>query len=65
MKVIIDNKSMKVEVSRNNKILKSKDLTREEYSSLMVECSGDMIDSVRLANKLFKGKRFTFTGLDK
>jgi hypothetical protein len=52
---------MKAIVSSKDTILKEKDLTVEEYGELMRELiPEEMLDTVRLADKLFKSKNFTF-----
>ena len=63
MDVKIIKKPLKAEVYRNGKLLKEQELTPEEFKSYMAELSGECIEAVRLANKLFKAKSFTFKGV--
>jgi len=64
MQVKICKQSMSATVYQDNGIeLKKQDIDKEEYINLMVELSGDRIDMLREANKLFKVKAFTFKGI--
>ena len=47
----------------DNKQVKSEDITVEEFKSHMLELSGEGIDDIRTAFKLFKPSAITFIGV--
>lgn len=61
--ITVNKKDMTVTVHKGHSKIKHESITPEEYKSLMVELSGDDIEAVRLANKLFKAKSFKFKGI--
>jgi len=60
MDVKVDKKRLKASVIKDGKTIKEQDLTKEQYKELMLELSGDNVDMLRTATKLFKVKSYTF-----
>ena len=52
---------MKVYVSKNNKIVKQQDMSKEQYAGLMKDLVPiDMLDTIRKYDKKFKAKAYVF-----
>ena len=60
MDVKINRKPKTVEILEGNKVLKQEDLTDDRFKELMLELSGDRVDMLRTATKLFKIKSYKF-----
>jgi len=58
--ILISRKEMRLDVTRNNEVLKSEDLDKESFKSYMVELAGDNLEAMRKVNKLFKPTSYTF-----
>ena len=56
----VSSKDMSITVYRNGNEVKSESITVDEYREYMVELSGDEIDVIRKAFKLFKPTEIIF-----
>jgi len=65
MQIKINRKDKTAIAIKDNKVIKSKELSPEEFKSTMAELCGDSLETVRLATKLFKVKSFTFSNMRK
>jgi len=63
MDVLIDKKKMEVSVLSGDKVLKNESIDKERYGSLMRELSGERVDMLREATRLFKPKSYKFIGV--
>ena len=61
MNIKLCKKDMKVYVSKNNKIVKQQDMSKEQYAGLMKDLVPiDMLDTIRKYDKKFKAKAYVF-----
>ena len=60
---LIDKKKMEVSVISGDKVLKNESIDKERYGSLMRELSGDRVDMLREATRLFRPSRYKFKGV--
>jgi len=56
----ISKEDMTVSVYKHDELVKSEEITKEEYVGYMQELSGEGIDDIRKMFKLFKPKSITF-----
>ena len=57
---IVRNPSKRCYVMSEDKVLKQQDLSDDAFKELMAELSGDNIEILRTATKLFKVKSYKF-----
>ena len=60
MDVRIDKTDMSVSIIKDGNTIKKESIDKDRYKSLMLELSGDRVDILRTATKLFKVKAYTF-----
>ena len=60
MDVVINKQKMEVSVMNGSKVLKTEQLDKERYGTLMRELSGSNVDMLRTATKLFRPRQYKF-----